>query len=388
MITRRLRLSIFTLLVTWLLVFQPAQAHSSSNSFIAISPSAAGLSVRLDVSVRDADLVFDLDQDRDGQVRWSEVQAQSAPIQSWLSDSLQLQRSSQACLLKDADVQASRHGDGTYISVQWRLACPGSAADPLVLHYKLLFDRDPLHRGLLTYTVDGQTTSALLSPERQLLTLPAGGIHTGQILLHYVLEGIWHIWIGLDHVLFLISLLLLAPLVQARRQSFSERGPASFRRMVLDVFTVVTAFTLAHSITLALSVLELLRPSAAYVEPAIALSVSLAAFNNLLGAKSIKRWPVAFVFGLIHGFGFANVLLDLGLPASALAVALGGFNVGVELGQLAIVLAFLPLAWWLRDTRFYRQVCVRAGSLLMGLLGAYWTLERLGLLPGLALFGA
>jgi hypothetical protein len=388
MITQRLRLGIFTLLSLLLTLAQPAQAHSSSNSFIAISPSAAGLMVRLDVSVRDADLVFDLDQDRDGQVRWSEVQAQSAPIQTWLGDSVQLQRSGQACPLQHPDLQASRRGDGTYISVQWPVACPGSAAEPLVLNFSLLFDRDPLHRGLLTYTVDGHTTSALLSPERQEISLPAGGFSVWQIARRYVVEGIWHIWIGLDHVLFLISLLLLAPLVQAAQTLMGRTGRASFRRMAVDVLTVVTAFTLAHSITLALSVLQLLRPSPAYIEPAIALSVSLAAFNNLLGAKAIKRWPVAFGFGLIHGFGFANVLLDLGLPASALAVALGGFNVGVELGQLAIVLAFLPLAWWLRDTRLYRQLCVRAGSLLIGLLGGYWTLERMGLLPGLALFGS
>jgi hypothetical protein len=83
---------------------------------------------------------------------------------------------------------------------------------------------------------------------------------------------------------------------------------------------------------------------------------------------------------LVHGFGFANVLLDLGLPPSALAAALGGFNVGVELGQLAIVLAFLPLAWWLRNTRFYRWVVVAGGSLAIVVLGLFWTLERTGLL--------
>jgi hypothetical protein len=104
----------------------------------------------------------------------------------------------------------------------------------------------------------------------------------------------------------------------------------------------------------------------------------LAALNNLLGVNSLKRWRLAFVFGLIHGFGFANVLLDLGLPASALLVALGGFNLGVELGQLAIVLAFLPVAWMLRHTRFYRWVVVAGGSLAIVVLGTFWTLQRTG----------
>jgi hypothetical protein len=108
------------------------------------------------------------------------------------------------------------------------------------------------------------------------------------------------------------------------------------------------------------------------------LSVVLAALNNLLGVNSLKRWRLAFAFGLVHGFGFASVLLDLGLPASALVAALGGFNVGVELGQLAIVGVFLPVAWLLRHTRFYRWVVVAGGSAAIVVLGLFWTLERVG----------
>jgi hypothetical protein len=146
----------------------------------------------------------------------------------------------------------------------------------------------------------------------------------------------------------------------------------------MDVLAVVTAFTVAHSITLGLSVLELLEPPADLIEPAIALSVAAAAINNLLGRSSLKRWGLAFVFGLIHGFGFANVLLDLGLPGHQLALALAGFNIGVELGQIAIVLVFFPVAWALRNTLFYRWGVVVAGSAAIALLGLAWTLQRLG----------
>lgn len=360
---------------------QLALAHSSSNSFLTLSPTDAGLSLRLDVSVRDADMVFDLDRDGDGQVIWSEVLSQTTSIQADLQSHIQLQRAGEVCPLRDANLQASQHGDGTYISVLWRVECTGSATEPLELHYTWLFDRDPLHRGLVKHEVDGQLATALLSPERPRITLSSRALSAWQLLGRYVIEGVWHIWIGLDHVLFLISLLLLAPLIKQGGRSSHWRGHSSFRQVAIDVFKVVTAFTLAHSITLALSVLQMVRPPPEYIEPAIALSVSLAAFNNLLGAQSMKRWPVAFVFGLIHGFGFANVLLDLGLPASALVMALGGFNLGVELGQLAIVLAFLPIAWVLRHTPFYRWVLVNAGSITIGLLGAYWTFERMGLLP-------
>ena len=100
--------------------------------------------------------------------------------------------------------------------------------------------------------------------------------------------------------------------------------------------------------------------------------------NNLLGINSLKRWRLAFIFGLIHGFGFANVLLDLGLPANAIVAALGRFNIGVELGQLVIVLVFLPLAWLLRRTFLYRWLVVVGGSIVIILIGTYWILERSG----------
>lgn len=180
-------------------------------------------------------------------------------------------------------------------------------------------------------------------------------------------EGIWHIWIGIAHILFLLSLLLLAPLSSAPRSVVSWEPVIRFRLAFFDVVSVVTAFTVAHSITLGLSVMNWVDPPADVIEPDIALSVVLAALNNLLGWFSLKRWRLAFVFGLIHGFGFANVLLDLGLPTQALAVALGGFNVGVELGQLAIVVVFLSVAWWLRHTAFYRWVVVAGGSLAIAI---------------------
>ena len=232
--------------------------------------------------------------------------------------------------------------------------------------------------GLLRVDLPGNQSSVIFSPGRPEALVGSGEGGVLAVFKRYVVEGVWHIWIGIDHVLFLLSLLLLAPLVPARRKVTQWRGETQIRPAVLDVLAVVTAFTVAHSITLGLSVLELLKPPADLIEPAIALSVVAAAVNNLLGRSSLKRWRLAFVFGLIHGFGFANVLLDLGLPGHQLALALAGFNIGVELGQIAIVLVFIPLAWLLRNTLFYRWGVVVAGSAAIALLGLAWTLQRLG----------
>ena len=241
-----------------------------------------------------------------------------------------------------------------------------------------MFDRDSLHRGLLKVDLAGVQSSVLLSPDRPEAQLSLADSRPWKVFGRYILEGVWHIWIGIDHILFLLSLLVLAPLMPSRQRITQWQAVPSAKPAVQDVLAVVTAFTVAHSITLGLSILKWVQPPADLIEPAIALSVVVAAINNLLGWGSLRRWRLAFVFGLVHGFGFASVLLDLGLPASALLAALGGFNLGVELGQLAIVGAFLPLAWGLRRTWFYRWVLVFGGSSAIVVLGLFWTFERLG----------
>ena len=358
-----------------------ALAHSSSNSYLTLSAPAGSLTLRADLHLRDVDLIFDLDADRDGQVTWGETHLRQAELASWLDQGLQLSTAGQKCQLGTADLQASQHADGTYLSAQWTPNCPGLsnlASANLSLRYGLMFAQDSLHRGLLKVDLPGLQTSALLSPERPEAQVSRADSSAWRVFGRYIVEGVWHIWIGIDHIVFLLSLLVLAPLLPSRHRITQWPAAQQARPVLMDVLAVVTAFTVAHSITLGLTIMEWLTPPPDLVEPAIALSVVLAALNNLLGVNSLKRWRLAFVFGLVHGFGFASVLLDLGLPASALVAALGGFNVGVELGQLAIVLVFLPVAWLLRHTRLYRWVIVAGGSAAIVVLGLFWTLDRIG----------
>ena len=358
-----------------------ALAHSSSNSYLTLSAPAGSLTLRADLHLRDVDLLFDLDADRDGQVTWGETHLRQAELASWLDQGLQLSAAGQKCQLGTADLQASQHADGTYLSAQWTPNCPGLSdlvSANLSLRYGLMFAQDSLHRGLLKVDLPDLQTSALLSPERPEAQVSRADSSAWRVFGRYIVEGVWHIWIGIDHIVFLLSLLVLAPLLPSRQRITQWPAAQQARPVLMDVLAVVTAFTVAHSITLGLTIMEWLTPPPDLVEPAIALSVVLAALNNLLGINSLKRWRLAFVFGLVHGFGFASVLLDLGLPASALVAALGGFNVGVELGQLAIVLVFLPIAWLLRHTRFYRWVIVAGGSAAIVVLGLFWTLDRIG----------
>jgi hypothetical protein len=253
-----------------------------------------------------------------------------------------------------------------------QIRCPAAARE-LAIGYRLLADIDAQHRGLLSLATPGGTRSAILLPqgEPQRFVLHQPG--RWQQFVDYLVEGVWHIWIGFDHILFLVSLLLPAVLVwQPPQWRPLERAPPAF----WDVLRVVTAFTVAHSITLSLATLQVISPPSRAVEATIAASVLLAALNNLRPVVLGRRWLVAFGFGLIHGFGFASVLQELGLPADALLLALLGFNLGVELGQLAIVVVFLPLAWMLRGSWFYRRLVFVGGSLAIAALAALWLAER------------
>jgi len=284
---------------------------------------------------------------------------------------LQLQRGD-GCTVGVSDHLIDSHTDGAYAVLQLIGTCP-KASGNFSLKYDLLFELDALHRGLLRLTLDGQAHTAVLSPERTEQNFVAGETSRLKQFGQYLIEGIWHIWIGFDHILFLLALLLPAVLVHEARR---WHGVARFGDALREVLWVVTAFTVAHSITLSLAALGLVELPSRLVESAIAASVVLAAANNLWPILEGRRWMAAFAFGLIHGFGFASVLAELGLPRETLVLSLLGFNLGVEAGQLAIVGAFLPVAYVLRNTPFYRRGVFVGGSLITLLIALIWFIER------------
>jgi hypothetical protein len=241
------------------------------------------------------------------------------------------------------------------------------------IDYRLFFDLDPQHRGLMQFRLNGITRTAIFSPERARYELRGTPSSAGHDMLAFVREGAWHIWIGIDHLLFLCALLLPAMLL---RTSGGWQPVPHASQAFWNVFKLVTSFTVAHSITLSLAVLQLASLPSRWVENAIAGSVLVAALNNIYPVVHRNLWVVAFAFGLIHGFGFASVLLDLDLPRESLFFALLGFNVGVELGQLAIVLLYFVLAYGIRSSALYRRALVSGGSAAIALIAVAWMIER------------
>lgn len=361
-----------------LLLSATAWAHKPSDSYLTLraTEGSQDITVRWDIALRDLDYVLQLDRDGNGELSWGEVRQRSDDISRLATNRLTLSAADKPCAWSSTGpLMLDKHSDGNYAVLSLRAQCDGQARE-IKAAYSLFFDVDPTHRGLVQWIAPGSAGPQALifgteSASQSLALLPTG---SWQTLKQYIVDGVWHIWIGYDHILFLLALLL--PAVLVRRQRRWEAVP-QLGGAVKEVFKVVTAFTLAHSITLSLAALEVVTLPSRWVESAIAASVVIAALNNLRGTLENRRWIMAFVFGLIHGFGFASVLADLGLPNDALVLALVGFNVGVELGQLAIVAVFLPLAFSLRATRFYRVGVLKLGSVIVALLATWWLVQRL-----------
>ncbi len=376
---RRLRpflLALLALLLPALIGLSPARAHKPSDSYLSLRAEADGhIAGRWDIALRDLDLLLQLDRDGNAQLSWSEVRERTDDIHRLAQGSLALASGGWACGWEPpGPLQLERHSDGTYAVLSLGARCP-RLADALHVRYSLLFDIDPTHRALVQWQASpgGASHARVFAIDSATQALPVSPPTPLETLRQYVLEGAWHIWMGLDHVLFLLALLLPAVLQrEAGRWVPVER----LRPAAWDVLRVVTAFTLAHSLTLSLAVLGIATLPSRLVESVIAASVLLAALNNLRGSVTHRRWVVAFGFGLVHGFGFASVLAELGLPQGARALALAGFNVGVELGQLAIVAAFVPLAFALRRGAFYQRVVMVGGSLAIAALAGAWLVER------------
>ena len=243
------------------------------------------------------------------------------------------------------------------------LEAPITEASSLSVRSALFPDTRQHSTFLNVYDARGRVLAQeLLTAERPTADVYAAGPEgTALVLATFLRAGIHHIFIGPDHILFLVGLLLLGGTLQR-------------------VIQVATSFTLAHSITLALAVLGVVRISGRIVEPMIALSIVYVGFENLRAREGSRDWRtrIAFAFGLIHGFGFAGVLRELGLPHVALAWSLLGFNLGVEVGQVCIVLAVVPLLAWLRAHRPHLAPrAVRASSWGIACMGGFWLVQRL-----------
>lgn len=360
------------LVIVSLLFALPAWAHKPSDSYLSLSIQHDHIEGQWDIALRDLADAIGLDSDGDGQLTWGEVRIQHDEIRSYALSRLALSTDQQICATQVLEQLIDHHTDGAYSVLRFRSDC-GELIERLAVDYRLLFDIDAQHKGLLRLTQGGHTSTAVFSRESPTREFSIAERSRWNESIQFIREGIWHIWLGFDHVLFLLALLLPAVLVRAEGR---WQAAGDFSSVCWNVVSIVTAFTVAHSLTLTLAALDIVRLPSRFVESTIAASVVLAGFGNLYPTMMSRRWMIACGFGLIHGFGFAAVLTDLGLPHDSLLLSLVSFNVGVEIGQLAIVAAFLPLAYLIRRSWSYPRLVLTGGSLAVIVIALVWFTER------------
>ena len=363
-------------LVLWIAasgITPPAFAHATSTSFVALEIPRAGptVGVRWDISLTDIVWTIFIDRDYDGVVTWEEVQAARPTIERVVAGELSLERGGAPCTLSVHDLALAQRIDQNFLSVALQAQCP--QAGRVSLGGGLFMTGDASQRVLLSATHDGVKFQGVLSPGTPRWNEPEHA-SAWQSFVRFVGEGVWHVLIGYDHIAFVLLLLLPSVL---RPVDGKWQGATRLPQVAREIVTIITAFTIAHSTTLALAVTGTVHLPTQPIEVAIAASIAVAGGINLLPSLSNLRLPLAFGFGFVHGFGFANALSEIDAAGTALLPLLAGFNIGVELAQLMIVAAVLPLIYMARGTRWYATGFLPLGSCALGAAGLVWVYQRL-----------
>jgi hypothetical protein len=326
---------------------------------MSVSYAELTLGAAIEVVVRlpldDMDLLLRLDRDLDNVVSPAEIEAARPAIAAYVLKHVRVSRP--APLAGEVVGVGSWEDSNRFPYLEARMAFVGGGPGALTVAMSVLTDLYPDHRTLARIDRGGGRVEEFVFQQGAEWTGQAGGSGAWAAARSFVLLGVEHIFTGYDHILFLFGLLLV------------KRG---FRSLV----GIVTSFTVAHSLTLAAATLGLVQPSPWTIEAAIALSVAYIGFENLFVTDPRHRWKITFVFGLVHGFGFANVLREMSLPRSGLAVSLFSFNAGVEIGQLVIVALMFPVLLALARTRHHGLV-TRVASVCIIATGLVWFYQRI-----------
>lgn len=336
-----------------------AGAHEVGLSRGTYAIDGARLRAELVFSRREVgSMVPDLDADRDGQLSESELAAARTVIQKAVVDRVQVSSGGELCpgALDDASLAEQ---DGILLRATYVCAGPITHAK---MDFAVLVDLAPGHRHIARATGGVQVVESVISRTQRTFELDAAPAGTAtQPAKHDRISllglGVEHILTGYDHLVFLLGLVL----VGGRWRS---------------LLWVVTAFTIAHSITLGLAALGVWAPRPAIIEPAIALSIAYVGVENFFVKNAEKRWRVTFPFGLVHGFGFAGALREVALPRADVPSALFLFNAGVELGQLAVLALVLPALALLRKLPWFAKHGVRTVSAMIVVAGVVWFVTR------------
>lgn len=349
-----------------------AFAHELSNGYLTLSGDDTGqLQGRLSLMPYDLEIEVRLDENFDGNLTWQEVKKAQPGLHHYAASVLRFTQEGTLCRPEFGDVAMEDISGTNLIAIPFTLTCSDNTA--VTVSYQGIFDMEETHKTLLTAAIGGiSQTDVLTNMHRETVLDSDAGASAWQTITTFVYQGIIHIWIGIDHILFLLATLLTVNLV---RKDNRWQGEARTKTILKSTLWLVTAFTVAHSVTLTTTALGWYQPSSRWVEFGIAISVMLTALNNI--------WPVihrlvlvTFAFGLLHGMGFASVFGELQASAASPLLAIASFNIGVEIGQLVVVMLLLPVLLGLRHLRVYASTVMPVASSVIALIALNWAVQR------------
>ncbi len=362
-----------------------AAPHSLGQSYLFISVYTDGIEGRLEITTADLSRVMDVPWGVDERLPLDSLEVYRAQIEAYVAQHLAIASEGRPLTVTFTNMDVRDIEVAEFVLLDFDLTGYTEPPRFLDVTYSVIFDQIPTHRNLFviennarTGVFDSEQPLLIFSPSTPEQQVDLASPSKWRAFLAFIWLGVWHIWIGIDHILFLIALILPSVL---RREDKRWVPVPRFRAALYNIVAIITFFTIAHSITLALAALEVVTLPARLVESIIAGSIAIAALHNIYPIFTGRDWVIAFVFGLFHGFGFANVLGEIGLGGGALVLSLLGFNLGVELGQVAIIVVVFPVLFMLRRQSWYSTVLLRYGSMLLMAIALFWFVERAFNLP-------
>jgi len=355
-------------------VVAPAHAHQTSVKYVDVTVDGARAAIALTVAPGDVTEPLGLPAD----ARPSVAEAVTAPVAAYVAGWVALGPDGGAPC-PAAGARAHPDPDGRFVVVEWQVACGGDLAR-LAVDFTAFFAVDRRHEAIVTVHAPGAPGDAVVVRAGDPVLHVRAGEPLG--LGAWIAAGVGHIWDGRDHVCFVLALLLVVMLVRSDGR-WATRPPLPTLR---HTAAIITSFTVAHSLSLIAASLGWVSLPGRLVESLIAFSILYTAIENIVRPDVRWRFMLTFGFGLVHGLGFASVLQVM-LPPDHIIAPLLGFNLGVELGQLVIVLIALPLAWLAAreiGAERYRRRALPALSIAIAVVAIRWLIERA---LGVSLFG-
>lgn len=356
-----------------------AHSHQLSTAYLKGDlNTSGGFSGELQIRLFDLERSIGIDKNSDGELLWSEVLVSKGPIQRYLKKNLQIKRNQVHCQQSYyGQWKIDSHYNERYLVLPLRAQC--SVAGDLSIHYSGLYELDSNHKLISIINVGADEHFRVMSNSQREIHLQADSGSWLDTLIEFTWQGMLHIWIGLDHILFLLCFLLAV--VYSRTEKTVSKGSGSIetpeiKQRLLAIVGIISAFTFAHSLTLVATALDWIQFSSRWVEVGIATTVLFSAINNVFSFVTRLAW-LTFVFGLFHGMGFAGVLSELGLPHDQKLLSILAFNLGVEFGQIVIVLLLVPILLAIKRIRISPQTILSTSSAAIAIVATVWIVERI-----------